>query len=92
MIINSDLEKELLDKKLITKSDYIASKSFSIADGSIVNAKGVVLDNIVIGGYKVNNVVAYIADEGGMLCGMGLMNKFKNWEFDKEQSMLTIYK
>jgi len=92
LIINSDLEKELLDKKLITKSDYIASKSFSIADGSIVNAKGVVLDNIVIGGYKVNNVTAYITDEGGMLCGMGLMNKFKNWEFDKEQSMLTIYK
>jgi hypothetical protein len=92
LIINSDLEKELLDKKLITKSDYIEPKSFAIADGSIVNAKGVVLDNIVIGGYKVSDVVAYITDEGGMLCGMGLMNKFKNWEFDKEQSMLTIYK
>ena len=92
LIINADLEKELLDKKLITASNYVKSKSFSTADGSIVNAKGLILNNIVIGGFKVHNVTAYITDKGGMLCGMGLLNKFKNWEFDKDQSMLVIYK
>ena len=92
LIINADLEKELLDKKLISASNYVKSKSFSTADGSIVNAKGLILNNIVIGGFKVHNVTAYITDKGGMLCGMGLLNKFKNWEFDKDQSMLVIYK
>ena len=73
-------------KELITASDYVKSKSFSTADGSIVNAKGLILNNIVIGGFKVHNVNAYITDKGGMLCGMGLLNKFKNWELIKTKA------
>ena len=92
LVINSELEKELLKTGKISMSDYVESKQFEIADGSIIEAKGVRLNNIVIGGFRVNNVVAYITKEGGMLCGMGLMNKFRTWELDKENKMVTIYK
>ena len=92
LVINSELEQELLKTGKISLSDYVDSKQFEIADGSIIEAKGVRLNNIVIGGFRVNNVVAYITEEGGMLCGMGLMNKFRTWELDKENKMITIYK
>lgn len=92
LVINSELEQELLTNGKISSDDYVASKEFEIADGSVIKARGVRLNNIVIAGFRVNNVVAYITDDGGMLCGMGLMNKFKTWEFDKENQMLTIYK
>ena len=92
LVINSELEKELLKTGKISLSDYVDSKQFEIADGSLIEAKGVRLNNIIVGGFRVNNVVAYITEEGGMLCGMGLMNKFRTWELDKENKMITIYK
>jgi len=92
LLINSEFEKELIENGSILPSDYVASKKFEIANGKIIEARGVKLNNIVIGGYRVNNVVAYISEQGGMLCGMGLMNKFKSWDLDKQNKMLTIYK
>ena len=92
LVINSELEKELLKTGKISMSDYVDSKQFETADGSLIEAKGVRLNNIVMGGFRVNNVVAYITKEGGMLCGMGLMNKFRTWELDKKNKMVTIYK
>ena len=92
LVINSELENELIKNGSILKSDYVASKRFEIADGSVIEARGVRLGSLIMGGYKVKNVVAYITDEGGMLCGMGLMNKFQKWELDKQAKILTVYK
>ena len=92
LVINSKLEKDLISNGKIESSDYVANKSFETADGSIIRAKGVRLNNIIIGGYQVNNVIAYVTDEGGMLCGMGLLNKFKKWKFQKDDKSLILYK
>lgn len=92
MLINSDLEKELLSKNKISKNDYIESMPFEMADGSIVLARGVLLNNIKIGSYFVNNVKAYIVPEGSPLCGMGFLNKFKKWEIDVEKNELLLFK
>tara|TARA_B100001287_G_C22682896_1_gene531504 strand:- start:2784 stop:4385 length:1602 start_codon:yes stop_codon:yes gene_type:complete len=92
LVINKELEQELYKKGAITSSDYIDSKKFEIADGTFIESRGIKLNNIVIGGYRVNNIVAYVNEEGGMLCGMGLMNKFRTWEFNKDSQMLTVYK
>lgn len=92
LVINSELEKELLENGSISPSDYVSAKRFEIADGSVIEARGVRLSSLIMGGYKVKNVVAYITDDGGMLCGMGLMNKFQKWELDKQAQMLTVYK
>ena len=90
LVINSDLEKELLVNNKIAKSDYLEDTEFKIADGSIITAKCVKLNNVIIGGYTVNNVVAYITDKGGMLCGIGFMNKFKEWNLDVKNKELLI--
>lgn len=92
LVINSKLEKDLIKSGAIESSDYVANKSFETADGSIIIAKGVRLNNIIIGGYQVNNVIAYVTDEGGMLCGMGLLNKFRKWKFQKDDKSLILYK
>ncbi len=92
LVINSKLENDLISSGAIKSSDYVDDKSFETADGSIINAKGVNLRNIIIGGYKVDNVIAYVTDEGGMLCGMGLLNKFRKWKFLKEDKSLILFK
>lgn len=92
LLIDTELERELFRQKSISHNDYTEGMEFELADGSIIEAQGIRLNNVVIGEYRVNNVVAYIIDEGGMLCGMGMLNKFKKWNFDKEFNTLTLYK
>lgn len=92
LIINEELEKILILKNIISPGDYIDSKEFLIADGSTVEMRGVKLSNIIVGNYKIKNVDAYISKYGGMLCGMGFLNKFRKWEIEKEKSNLILYK
>ena len=92
LIINSQLENDLIEKNMINFNDYIGEQEFVLADGSIVNARRILLDNVKIGNYRIDNVIAYVNDEGGMLCGMGFLSKFKKWKLDNNSNNLILFK
>ena len=48
--------------------------------------------NIVIGDYIVSDVEIAIFDNGSLLCGISLLDKFKKWEIDKSSNSLILYK
>ena len=78
-VINSSMEKELILQGKIKAEDYYPPKEYLIANGEIIEKRIVRLDNIKIGDYIVNNVFASITesnDDGILLCGLGLLNKF----------------
>ena len=81
LIINSDLERELLLNGSLTKEDYLGTEYYELANNETVEARIIRLNNIQIGDYYVGNVVAGIIDGGSLLCGIGLLKKFRKWEF-----------
>lgn len=91
VIISTELERQLLLKGAITEEQYLGVTTFQLADGTMVEARVVSLNNVRIGDYTVNNLVVAILDQGGMLCGMGLLNKFKKWEI-KGDNTLILYR
>lgn len=92
LIIDSDMERELIFNGSIKKDDYLDEQEFILADNSTVKARVVRLNNIKIGDFKVDNVIVYVIDGGSLLCGLGLLNKFRKWDFIKDSEKLIIYR
>ena len=92
LIINSDMERELIFNGSIKKEDYLGEQEFVLADNSVVTGRIVRLNNVKIGDYRVNNVIASVLDGGSLLCGLGLLDKFRKWDFIKDFEILKIYK
>ena len=92
LIINSEMERELIFNGSIKKEDYLGEKEFVLADNSVVIGRTVRLNNVKIGDYRVNNVIASVLDGGSLLCGLGLLDKFRKWDFIKDFETLKIYK
>ncbi len=89
-VINREIEAMLLENGSIKESDYIGTMDITVADGSTVKGRLVRLNNVRIGDYTVNNVEAVILDEGSLLCGHGLLNKFRSWKL--QDGVLYLYK
>ncbi len=92
LIINSDLERELLIEGVITKQSYIGTETYLMANNEEEQAQLAIIDGVTIGDFNVNNVKIGILKEGSLLCGKGFLDKFKKWELDKENKILTLYK
>lgn len=90
LVINREIEALLLENGSIKASDYTSKTNIIIADGSTVKAKKVMLRNVHIGDYIVNNVEATILDDASPLCGHALLNKFKSWKL--QDGVLYLYK
>ena len=92
LVINSELEQELLTSGTLKIGDYREVIEVSLANNELVEAKTVILHDVAIGDYTLNNVTAIIIDGGSLLCGTSLLNKFRKWEIDTEQDQLILYK
>ena len=92
LIINREIERDLLINGSIRQEDYLGKQSYILADNKEVNAQLVRLKNVKIGDYILNNVIAAIIDEGSLLCGTGLLNKFRKYEIINDEGILILYK
>jgi len=92
--ISSSFERELLLEGVIKKENYLDDEDFSTADGSIITCKVILLNNINIGGFLVNNVKIAVVknDKSDLLLGKSLLNKFKKWSIDNQKSLLYLEK
>ncbi len=92
LVINRDTERELLLNGVLKRENYLGKIEYSLANNQIIQAQEVLVDNINIGDYTVNNVIIAIIDEGSLLCGKSFLDKFKKWEIDKQNNILILYK
>lgn len=92
LVIDNDIERELLLNGTLKRADYLEIAYFELANNEEVKAQLVRLNNVKIGDYIVNNVVAAIFDGGSLLCGKGFLDKFRKWEIDKEKEVLILYR
>lgn len=92
LIINKEIEQHLLSKGLINEDSYLGQEIYSVADGREVSATVVIINDVKIGDYKVNNVKAAILDTELPLLGMSFLEKFKDWEININEKKLILYK
>jgi clan AA aspartic protease (TIGR02281 family) len=92
LIINKDMERELLLDGKLSRSDYQADAEYIMANGERFRAHKVKVNNVQIGDFTLKNVEVAVVDNGGMLLGNSILNKFSKWEIDKSSMRLILYR
>lgn len=92
LTIDQDTERELLLDGYLKRENYLNKSQFELADNKTVTGQKIRLNDIKIGDYTVNNVVLTIINQGSLLCGKSFLDKFRNWELDKKNNLLILYK
>lgn len=92
MLISQELADQLQRQGCIGADNYLGETQYVTADGKTVNAVNLVLNNVKIGDYTVDNVIVGVIDGGSLLCGLGLLQKFQKWEVTNGGQMLLLYK
>lgn len=91
--ISSEIEKKLLEKGLINKSNYLTPGLYKLADGSIVTNRRLIIPSIKIGSFTVKNVAGSISPSNdGLLLGKSLLNQFSKWTIDNNNQILLLQK
>ena len=92
ILIDRDTERELLLNGTLKRENYLNKTQYILANNQIVNAQVVLINNVKVGDYLINNVKVAILDKGDLLCGKSFLDKFKKWEIDKVNKQLILYK
>lgn len=92
--ISTKFERILKTKGLIKNIHYLPSIIYEMANGNNVLCKRVLLSNVGIGNFTVNNVVFAIMpeDDVGFLLGKSFLDNFSYWSIVTEQSKLVLVK
>tara|TARA_B110000003_G_C16541547_1_gene492992 strand:+ start:102 stop:965 length:864 start_codon:yes stop_codon:yes gene_type:complete len=90
MLINNKFLKKLEDNGLVVKK--LISSSAIIASSEEVLMDQVIISNINVGDYTLNNLVVGVVKNGSLLCGMGLLKKFSNVEWNMNNETLKLYR
>ncbi|NRA12824.1 MAG: retroviral-like aspartic protease family protein [Crocinitomicaceae bacterium] len=90
VIIDSKLEKILLDAGEISAQDYGGFTTYSLTDGSTVQCQMLTIRLLTIGNFKVHNVQAAIMPGGSLLLGQSLLMKFTSWKIVSEKEVLVL--
>lgn len=90
-VITQKMFEKLQKDGLIIK--YLGDDIFSLADGSKVLCRQMIVNNFQIGNFTVNNVMVIVPKEGegSFLLGLSFLNKFK-WSIDADRSKLIMVK
>jgi len=92
LIIDRDFERDLLINGSINKDSYLGKNIYIMANNEEVEADMLKVNRLKLGDYTVNNVIVAVIDEGGMLCGKSLFDKFRTWKFYENDRKLIVYK
>ncbi len=91
--LSAELEKEFITRGILTKDSYIEPALYRIADGSIVAKRRVLLKEVKVGEFTVNNVTASIGSSNiPLLLGKSFLDKFRKWTIDNESEKLILEK
>lgn len=93
IIFDQNFLKKLRNNGCEVKKTKIKGQSALTASGEEIFYKVFLLNNVKIGDYVLNNVVVSVGPPGtSSLCGIGLLKKFSNAEWNMKDSTLKLYK
>lgn len=91
MVVPTTLLKDLIDQGIVRNSDFLAPKTFVLADGSEKEYRRVRIPVVTIGTNRVTNVISIIAEDGNpLLLGKSFLDKFRSWKINNSNLTLEL--
>jgi hydrogenase maturation factor len=92
-VISKSYARELEKLNIITKESYIGKSDFKTANGKTVSCSVVVLNNVKIGDFTLDNVGFAIMDKDiDFLLGKNILDVFSSWHINNSNSTLELVK
>jgi clan AA aspartic protease (TIGR02281 family) len=89
--IPADVASTLIKLGTMTGADFLGSKRYILADGSVVPSKIYRIASLRIGGMVMQNVTVRIAAEkSDLLLGQSFLNRLKSWSMDNARQVMTF--
>jgi len=89
--LTPDIVLTLIRSGTITSQDFLPEKTYTLADGSKIKNKGVLLRSVKVGKWEVYNVIASIGGmEGALLLGQSFLSKIPSWKIDNRRMVMEI--
>lgn len=89
--LSLDAERELINSGVLKKEHYITPALYRLADGSIIKCRRLILPEMTIGDFKVNNIKASVGvSDSPLLLGRSFLDKFKKWSVDNSTRELLL--
>ena len=89
--IPEEVASNLMKLGTMTGGDLIGSKTYMLADGSMVPSKIYRLTSLRIGGMVMQNVTVRIAAaKSSLLLGQSFLSRLKSWSMDNARQVMII--
>jgi hypothetical protein len=93
VILTDDVIRTLRRAGALQSSDFIAHKTYTLADGSHYTGAQVVLRTLTLGTRVFTNVIAGVVPAGGnLLLGQNILGNLGTWSIDNDRHRLIIGK
>jgi hypothetical protein len=75
----------------ITQSDFLGTRTYTLADGSATSSDRYVIHKMAVGNLVISNVIANVAPvQGDPLLGQSFLSKLPGWAMDNAQHALIL--
>lgn len=89
--VPANVVQDLMRKGLLGKEDFLGSRNYKLADGSIVPAERFAIRTMKVGEREVANVTANVVNASGpLLLGQSFLTRFNSWSIDNSRSLLLL--
>jgi clan AA aspartic protease (TIGR02281 family) len=89
--IPEEVASTLMKSGTMTGADLIGSKTYLLADGSLVPSKIYRLASVRIGGMVMPNVTVRVAAaKSSLLLGQSFLSRLKSWSMDNARQVMII--
>ena len=89
--IPEDVATTLMKSGTLTGSDLLGSKTYMLADGSLVPSKIYRVASVRIGGTVMENVTVRISPaNSSMLLGQSFLSRLQSWSMDNARKVMII--
>ena len=89
--ITEDMAATLVKSGTLTAADLLGSKTYMLADGTMLEGRMVRMASIRIGGLVMHNVTVRIAEgHGSLLLGQSFLRRLKSWSLDNARQVMII--
>jgi len=89
--IPEEVASSLMKSGTMTGADLLGSKTYMLADGSLVPSKIYRMASLRIGGMVMQNVTVRIsAANSSLLLGQSFLSRLKSWSMDNSRKVMII--
>jgi len=89
--ITEDMVSTLMQSGTMTGADLLGSKTYMLADGTMLQGKMYRMASVRIGGMVMQNVTVRIATaKGSLLLGQSFLRRLKSWSIDNARQVMII--